>query len=174
MVRLAVWLTIACATGAACAPSHVPVAKTFGKWTALAGVTGLIATATLGRYIDGSQRDFGLAFAAVSGVGIVTYALGELSQPPDGGSQETLSERHTRWAHILTERAEGAAREGNCPRVQRLEHRVRAYDVMVHDMVFMRDPEIQKCLALPPPDPSTPADVPQTPEEIAPLSSPSP
>jgi hypothetical protein len=45
--------------------------------------------------------------------------------------------------------------------VRRLEKRVHLYDREVHDFVFMRDPEIVRCLEppspAPAPDPSTPA-----------------
>jgi hypothetical protein len=62
------------------------------------------------------------------------------------------------WAKVLTERAQGAARDGRCPRVRRLEIRVRGYDRELHDFVFMRDPEILKCMTIsePPAEPPAP------------------
>ena len=89
----------------------------------------------------------------------MTFAIAELSEPPSGGTPETRQQMHTRWAKILTERAGGAAREGNCKRVRRLEKRVDVYDREVHDFVFMRDPEIVRCLETPtePGSPDAPA-----------------
>ena len=83
----------------------------------------------------------------MSAVGIIGYAIGELGDPTFGGPPpETIAQRNRRWAKILTERAAGAAREGKCARVRRLEIRVHIYDPEIHDFVFMRDPEIARCL----------------------------
>ena len=124
-----------------------------GKVTAIGGVIGLMATALSTRYVSTTEEML-IGFSVVSGLGIVTYAWGELSVEPVV-KRETLPERHHRWAKILTERAAGAARENRCARVRRLEGKVRMYDAVVHDFVFMRDPEILRCLeqgpVVPPP-----------------------
>jgi hypothetical protein len=84
--------------------------------------------------------------SVISAVGLVLFAVGELSSPEVVLKQETLPQRHHRWAKILTEHAAGAARNGNCARVRKFEPRVRIYDAEIHDFVFMRDPEILRCL----------------------------
>ena len=85
--------------------------------------------------------------SAVSAAGILLYASHELSGPEIVWKQESTTQRHTRWARILTEHAAGAARSGNCARVRKFEPRVRVYDAHYHDFVFMRDPEILRCLS---------------------------
>ncbi|TMQ09426.1 MAG: hypothetical protein E6J91_30325 [Deltaproteobacteria bacterium] len=91
-----------------------------------------------------------IGFSVVSGAGIVSYAVGELEDPAlTSGPPETIEQRNRRWAKILTQRAAGAAREGNCDRVRRIEVRVRTYDPEIHDFVFLRDPEIARCLSTP-------------------------
>jgi hypothetical protein len=150
MVRIALWLVVAIT---ACTPAQAPHARRVGEVMSLGGVAGLIATAAATRLAGGADtRGFLLAFSVTSAVGIGTYAAGDLAEP-EGARQETRTERDHRWAKILTERASGAAREGRCARVRRLEVRVRGYDPEVHDFVFLRDPEILKCLTGTPPEP---------------------
>ena len=141
MLRLALCSALA---STACSPAQAPIAKTTGKIAAIGGVVGLIATALSTRWVDTTDEML-IAFSVVSGLGIVTYAWGELSEDPVV-IRETIPERHHRWAKILTERAAGAARDGRCARVRRLESKVQKYDSEVHDFVFMRDPEILRCL----------------------------
>jgi len=131
----------------ACTPAQAPVARKIGKVMSIGGVLGLIVTSATPR-LTSYTSDLMLGFSVVSAVGIGMYAAGELSEP-SSVRQETLPQRYHRWAKILTERAAGAARDGRCPRVRRLEIRVRTYDAEVHDFVFMRDPEILKCLSEP-------------------------
>ena len=133
----------------------------------LVGVIGLIGSAAATSFAD--THDLVVGFSAMSGIGICTYAVGELSDPPKGAPPETETQKLRRWARTLTERAGGAAREGKCARVRRLEKRVHLYDPEVHDFVFMRDPEIQKCYAgAPTPPPTSGPDVPLIPASATP------
>ena len=165
----AVCLVTALALGA-CSQATAPKARTAGKLMSISGVAGLIITAFAAGYLGDRTRPIVAGFSILSGVGVGTYAVGELTGPNQ--IEETVSERHHRWARILTERAYGYARDGRCPRVRHIETRVRVYDRELHDFVFMRDPEIQKCLttpsdvppaAVPPPEP--PAQGAETPDE---------
>jgi hypothetical protein len=131
----------------ACSHSTAPKARAAGKVMSISGVAGLIATAFATAYLGDRTRPVIAGFSILSGVGIGTYAAGDLSRPDT--IEETQSERHHRWARILTERAYGYARDGRCPRVRHIETRVRVYDREFHDFVFMRDPEIVKCMSLP-------------------------
>ena len=149
MARIALCLLLAIA---ACTPAQAPIARRVGEVLSLAGVAGLIGTSAATHYLDNTTDDLLISCSVISAIGILTFAAGELAGPA-GPRRETLPERHTRWAKILTERAAGAARDGRCPRVRRLELRVRIYDAEIHDFVFMRDPEILKCMTEP-----TPAD----------------
>lgn len=135
---------LACLALAACTARQAPTARRVGQVAAIAGVVGLMATVLVSPKIDG-EDDLIRGFSVMSAGGIATFAAGDLSAPPSGPPPETEAEKHRRWAKILTERASGAARDGRCPRVHRLERRVNAYDREVHDFVFMRDPEILRC-----------------------------
>jgi len=168
--RIAVLVALAVSTSA-CLPAHAPTARRVGMVASIAGVLGLMATAAVQSY---ARTDELLgAFSLLSGGGILVFAAGELSIPPRGPAPETETEKHRRWARILTERAAGAAREGRCPRVRRLEKRVNVYDREVHDFVFMRDPKILDCLGAVAPaseaeravDPAAPAPEPSDPDE---------
>lgn len=120
-----------------------------GMVMALGGVAAIIASALATRWTE-SGDEMLIGSEIISATGILTYAYAELTWPP-GGREETPTERFRRWAKILTQRAAGAAREGRCARVRRLEIRVHKYDREVHDFVFMKDPEIQRCLTTPVP-----------------------
>lgn len=113
--------------------------------SSIAGVIGLMATAVVQSYTT-RTNDMLSGFTVLSGGGILLFAAGELSLPEKGPRRETETEKFSRWARILTSRAAGAAREGRCPRVRRLEKRVNVYDREVHDFVFMRDAAILQCL----------------------------
>jgi hypothetical protein len=133
----------------ACLPAHAPATRKIGMITSITGVLGMMATAVVQRYADSDEAL--TVFTTMSAGGILVFAVGELSMPPKGPRPETETEKHRRWARILTERASGAAREGRCPRVRRLEKRVNVYDREVHDFVFMRDARIVECLTGTPP-----------------------
>jgi hypothetical protein len=145
LARCWIWLILA----GGCTHTQATHARTAGEVAALGGVAGIITGALL-RPVTPHARDIVIGFSIVSGAGIVSYAVGELNDPAFANEPpETLEQRHRRWAKILTQRAAGAAREGNCDRVRRLEVRVRTYDPEIHDFVFLRDPEIARCLSAP-------------------------
>ena len=86
-----------------------------------------------------------VGFSFVSAIGIALYAVAELTDPR-GPHVESARDKHTRWAKVLTERSFGYAREFRCRRVRHIERRVLVYDRAVHDGLFMRDPEIARCM----------------------------
>ena len=115
---------------------------------AIGGVATIIAAAAVSPYTE-RAHDLMIAGSLISAAGILTYAAHDLSAPDVVYEYETRAAKHARWARILTEHAAGAARNGNCARVRKFEPRVRVYDATYHDVVFMRDPEILRCLAAP-------------------------
>jgi hypothetical protein len=142
--RWALWLALA-----GCTHEQATHARTAGEVMAITGVAGIIGGVLVSRATS-HGHDLVVGFSLVSAAGILAYAIGELNDPVLAGAPpETLEQRHRRWAKILTQRAAGAAREGNCDRVRRLEVRVRDYDPELHDFVFLRDPEIARCLSAP-------------------------
>lgn len=154
MVRVALGVVLAvAASSAACTPAQAPAMRTSGKVMAIGGVAGIVGAAFATNLTD-KAGEMLIGFEVVSAIGVITYAYAELTWPRVTYRQETLPERHHRWAKILTERASGAAREGRCARVRRLEARVQKYDREVHDFVLMKDPEIVKCLSAPPGEPA--------------------
>ncbi|HEU4726415.1 MAG TPA: hypothetical protein VFT22_00940 [Kofleriaceae bacterium] len=153
MARWVAWLVLT----AGCTHAQASRARLAGEVAALGGVAGIIA-GVLATSVTPQGKQIVTGFSILSGAGIVTYAVGELEDPASDGPVETLAQRNHRWAKILTERAAGAAREGKCARVRRLEIRVRRYDPDVHDFVLLRDPEVLRCLQSPPaPDETSPA-----------------
>ena len=157
MVRTALALALALVSSG-CTRGQAKAARRVGEVLAIGGVLGLIG-AVVTSPVTGLGTAPVTAFSAVSAGGIVTYAAGELADPVRAPPPETESHKLRRWARILTERAAGAARDGRCPRVRRYEKRVQLYDPVIHDLVFMRDPEILRCLAEPQPA-AAPTEVP--------------
>jgi hypothetical protein len=155
---------------AGCTPEQAPAMRTSGKVMSLGGVAGIVGAAFATNLTD-KANEMMIGFEVISAVGILTYAYAELTWPRVHHVQETPEQRHHRWARILTERAAGAARESRCARVRRLEVRVQKYDRVIHDVVFMKDPEILKCLGAPEsPVEAPPAETP--PAEAPPAESP--
>ncbi|MBA3392311.1 MAG: hypothetical protein H0T89_06690 [Deltaproteobacteria bacterium] len=139
------WLLVACA---ACQPARSTQVRHTGMVMSIGGVGGIIGSALASPYSRHSD-ELMLASSAISAAGILLFAAHELSGPEVVYKRETLERKHHRWAKVLTEHAAGAARIGNCARVRKFEPRVRVYDPEVHDFVFMRDPEILRCLGAP-------------------------
>lgn len=154
------WVACLTLAAAACTRAQAPRVRLASQIAALGGIAGLIASAAATAATEDAEP-FVAGFSVISAAGILTYAITVLGEPTPPA--ETVEQRHRRWAKILTERAAGAAREGRCPRVRRLEARVRRYDPEVHDFVFLRDPEILRCLQ----SPEAPSLQPG-PEELAP------
>lgn len=133
---------------AGCSPAMAPRAKTVGKVVSLSSVGGLIVAAFAASYIGPNSREIVMGLSSLAAIGVGTYAAGDLSHPP--ANSESTAERHHRWARVLTDRAYGYARDGRCWRVRNIDPRVRHYDRDHHKTVFMRDPEIVKCLTTAP------------------------
>jgi hypothetical protein len=142
-------MLVGLAAVAGCTPAQAPAMRTSGKVMALGGVAGIVGSAFATNLTD-KAGEMMIGFEVISAIGVITYAYAELTWPRVEYRPETLAERNHRWARILTERAAGAARDGRCARVRRLEARVQKYDREIHDFVLMKDPEIVKCLTAAP------------------------
>jgi hypothetical protein len=136
---------------AGCTHAQAPKARLAGEILAITGVAGLVVGALTSKYSGDHLGEIMGTASVTSALGITLFAVGDLTDPMRGPKPETEAQKHRRWAKILTERAGGAAREGRCPRVRRLEKRVNLYNREIHDFVFMKDPEILKCFEAPPP-----------------------
>jgi len=143
-MRLALVLGFVAAVG--CAPARPKLVGRTSMIMALAGVATIITAAAISgrsKYAD----ELMVGGSAISAAGIVLYAAHEMSGTETVYVQESTERKHARWARILTDHAAGAARSGNCAPVRKFEPRVRVYDANYHDFVFMRDPEILRCLS---------------------------
>ena len=131
---------------ASCQPARSKQVGNTGMAMAIGGVAGIIASAAAGPHTEHADEMM-LGASAISAAGILLYAAHELSGPEIIYKQETKTQRYSRWARVLTEHAAGAARSGNCVPVRKFQPRVHVYDSNIHDFVFMRDPEILRCLS---------------------------
>jgi hypothetical protein len=99
--------------------------------------------------------------------------------PPPVPDLETMTTRRKLTVDRLTKTAGDAARRGDCAIAKQLEPRAREIDVGLRDSVFVRDPEIARCLAVvrptkPDPAPTMPDPRPTQPTPAAPDPSPQP
>ena len=150
------FLTLALAS---CTHAQAPKARLAGEVLSIAGVAGLVVGALTSKYSGDHLAEIMGTASVTSALGITLFAVGDLTDPMRGPKPETEEQKFRRWAKILTGRAAGAAHDGRCPRVRRLEKRVNLYNREIHDFVFMKDTEILKCLEAPPaaapePDPA--------------------
>ncbi|HET9623847.1 MAG TPA: hypothetical protein VFP84_20890 [Kofleriaceae bacterium] len=136
------WLIVIALVATGCTRASAPRARLAGEIASLTGVGGIVASASL-TGVSGDFKKAVIGFSVLTLVGMVTYAVGELTDP----SADDPALEHQRWARELTRQAARDARAGKCADVRQLEPRVRGYDAEVHDLVFMRDPEIARCLA---------------------------
>jgi hypothetical protein len=143
VVRVAVVLALLSPL-AACAPARSTAVGRTGMVMAIAGVATII-TATL---VSDHDAELMVSGSALSAGGILLAAAHQMSTPEIVYVEEPEPRKLSRWARILTEHAAGAARTGNCAGVRKFEPRVRVYDLRYHDLVFMRDPEILRCLSI--------------------------
>lgn len=143
MLRYAFIVVMVASIG--CAPARSKAVGRTGMVMAITGVAAIITAAALAPH-SAHADEIMIGGEVASAAGILLYASHELSGPEIVYKHESPTQRHSRWARILTEHAAGAARSGNCARVRKFEPRVRVYDANYHDFVFMRDPEILRCL----------------------------
>jgi hypothetical protein len=85
-----------------------------------------------------------IGFGAVAATALGVYLVADLydEEAPTQSAQTVADEQ----AWDMTKRAREAARAGDCARVKKIEPIVKAKDPSFHDVVFMRDAAIQRCL----------------------------
>jgi hypothetical protein len=108
----------------------------------LASSIGIAATAGTGAKDVMIGVDIGCG--VVAGGALVTYLVADLydEDEPKGSVQQRADEQ----AWEMTKRAREAARRGDCGTVKKIEPALAARDKSFHDVVFMRDAAIAKCL----------------------------
>lgn len=86
-------------------------------------------------------------FVPIAVIGALVYiATDEKAKEPQGPTL-TRREKKRLEAWELTKQAGQAARERDCMQVEAIHPRVRELDLEFHNIVFMRDVAIQRCLA---------------------------
>lgn len=134
---------------AACGPQKSPKTMRYAEITIGASLVGVLATslATSAAAGTGAKEtligvDIGFGVVAVGA--LVTYLVADIydEEPPSQSAQSKADDA----AWDLTKRAREAARTGDCARVKKIEPVVKAKDPSFHDVVFMRDAAILRCL----------------------------
>jgi len=135
---------------ASCTHAQSSFAMNAGEAMALGGVAGIVGSIAAQPLTSSDLRPVTDVFCVTSAVGIVMYAIVELSQPEfqerGGESPEQALRREHRWARTWTERAQIAARLKKCERVRLIEPKVLRLDPELHDLVLMQDPDVLACL----------------------------
>ncbi len=132
-----------------CGPQKSPRTMWYAQWTiagSLVGVLGASAgvAATAGTGAKDTLIGVDIGFGAVAVGALLVYLVADIydEEPQNQSAQSKADEE----AWQMTKRARDAARAGDCARVKKIEVAVRDKDKGFHDVVFMRDVAIQKCL----------------------------
>lgn len=146
MRSAAIGVVIACLTGA-CGPQHAPVTMKWSERVLVGSLFGVLATSLGAAASKGSTKDAFVAadvsFGALGLGSVVVYLFADAS---DTGRPMTEREIRQDQAWQLTKRARTLARQGKCDRVREIEPRVEQLDPSFHDVVFVRDVAIARCL----------------------------
>ncbi len=152
MVRLLVVALLA-----SCTHAQSSFAKRAGEVMAIGGVGGLVASIAGNRASGTDLTPLANFFAVTSAVGIVVYAITELSETGvETETSEQAQRREHRWARTWLERAQIAARLHKCERVRSIEVKIQLLDAELHDVVLMQDPDVLRCLSEAPAEPEMP------------------
>jgi hypothetical protein len=122
----------------------------YAQLTLAASLLGVIA-ASAGVAVSGSNHtakdaligvDIGFGAIALGAVGVYLVADIYDEEPKNQSAQSMADEA----AWEMTKRAREAARAGDCARVKKIEPVVKQKDPSFHEVVFMRDAAILRCL----------------------------
>jgi hypothetical protein len=135
---------------AACTPPQARRAHRVGEVGTAVGLVGILGSVT-GAALVPSQEDtlttVGLAFVPVALVGALVYIGTDRFAGTDHHERHlTMRERQRATAWELTKQAKSAARSRDCTQVTAIDPRVHELDADFHDVVFMRDVAIKRCL----------------------------
>lgn len=135
----------------ACAPTHARRNARYAEYAIGASLAGMIVgSALIGAFPD--HKPAGVAVVATFGglavISAIVYGAEYSSIPSDGPPPAPPDHRPEAWE--LTKQAQAAARSGDCATVRSLAPRIRELDPGVHDVVFMRDAAVGKCMFAPP------------------------
>jgi len=134
---------------AACGPQKSPRTMHYAELTIGASLIGVLATslgaaATAGTGAKDVLIGADIGFGCAAGVALGVYLVADVyDEEPKAQSAQSQADEA---AWDLTKRAREAARTGDCARVKKIEPAVKDKDPSFHDVVFMRDAAIQRCL----------------------------
>ena len=144
------WLLVIALCLSGCGPQKSPKTMRYAEITLTGSLVGVLAS-SLAVAATSQHPDLKTAMIGVD-IGFGSLALGSLlvylvadiydEEPPSQSAQTRADEE----AWEMTKRAREAARAGDCGRVKKIEPTVKAKDPSFHDVVFMRDAAILRCL----------------------------
>ncbi|NVB77869.1 MAG: hypothetical protein HOV81_05690 [Kofleriaceae bacterium] len=134
-----------------CTQTQARKAHRAGEITTAAGLLGMLVSTTsaaLTPAYEDTLIKVGIVFVPISLIGALVYIVTddearEVRRPAPLVSARDQA-REQAWT--LTKQAAKAARADDCTEVQALDPRIRDLDLDFHNVVFMRDVGIQRCL----------------------------
>ena len=143
------WLIVLALTASACGYQKSQRTMHYAEMTIVGSLVGVLASsigvaATAGTGAKDVLVGVDVGCGVVATGALVTYLVADLydEDEPKGTAQQRADEE----AWQMTKRAREAARKGDCDRVKKIEPALAAKDKSFHDVVFMRDVAIAKCL----------------------------
>ena len=133
-----------------CGPQKSPRTMRYAEITLTGSLVGVLAT-SLGAAATSMHPDIkdamiatDIGFGALAVGSLVVYLVADIYD--EEPSNQTAQQKADEEAWDMTKRARDAARKGDCERVKKIEPTVKAKDPSFHDVVFMRDAAIARCL----------------------------
>lgn len=130
----------------ACGPQHAPATMHRSQQGLVVSLLGVLATSLAISAVP-DQKDWLVPTDVGFGAAAVACLAVYLAADASDGRPMTEREIKQDQAWQLTKRARDQARKGHCDAVQKIEPRVQALDPDFHDVVFVRDVAIHRCLA---------------------------
>ena len=123
-----------------------------GEIATAGGLLGMLASVTAASVTPAYEDTLikvGIVFVPISLLGALVYiATDEQAREVQHRPIVSVREQARETAWTLTKQAATAARADDCTEVQELDPRVRDLDLDFHNVVFMRDVGIQRCLRM--------------------------
>ncbi|HTR50440.1 MAG TPA: hypothetical protein VMJ10_07000 [Kofleriaceae bacterium] len=143
---LACAVVVAC-LATACGPKRAPETMKWSQRVLVGALVGVLATSLGAAAQVGVTKDVWLAADVTFGViglgSVVVYLAADATDvdEPTNAGQVKQGE-----AWQLTKTAREAAAKNDCERVRKIDPVVKSLDASFHEVVFLRDVGIQRCL----------------------------
>ena len=143
---LASAVVVAC-LATACGPKRAPETMRWSQRVLVGALVGVLATSIGASAQVGVSKDVWLAADVTFGViGLASVAVYLAADASDVDEPSSAGQVKQNEAWQLTKTAREAAAKNDCDRVRKIDPVVHSLDASFHEVVFLRDVGIKRCL----------------------------